>query len=154
MSHLKLYVDHRKNLTQPSFDDTIWDMVGDLDEMAALKDSPTWAAEAYRNAIASLKEWVRETDSRPRSWAHFFRWPGVVSNDYVQLLAARDDTALTIFVYWCMIMNRSPKRWFMEDWACRDSSAAIQAMRDSSSHVLALPREAINVWRQSKTCGR
>jgi hypothetical protein len=149
MSHLKQYVDYSKSLARPTLDTTIWDLVNELETMPSLDDGPKWAVEACRSAIESLKEWLQETNSRPRSWAAFLRWPGVVSNHYVQLLEAWNDAALIIFVYWCMIMNRCPKRWFMEDWACRDSDAAMRAMRDCSSHVLDWPREVLKVWKRS-----
>ncbi|KAK6220572.1 hypothetical protein LQW54_002017 [Pestalotiopsis sp. IQ-011] len=143
MSHLKVYVDIQKRLSQTALDGEIWSAVNALDDIPFVEDAPKWAIEACRDAIANLKDWVRETNGLPRSWTHFFRWPGTVSNDYVKVLANRDDAALLIFVYWCTIMNRSPKRWFMEDWACRDSQAAIASMRSKSTHLLDWPREVL-----------
>jgi hypothetical protein len=139
-SHIKLFMDNQRQLDRPTLEQDVWQGVTRLEEVSFLEGTPAWAIKACRDAILELKEWVRETDARPRSWANFLRWPGIVSDDFVRLLCDGDDSALLIFVYWCLLMHRSPKLWFMSDWAYRDARLAIKAMQDTSTELLDWPR--------------
>ncbi|KAH8196933.1 hypothetical protein TruAng_008890 [Truncatella angustata] len=142
-SPLKKFVDDRHILYQPIMDKEVWRRVSGLDGIGLAEDTLE-DAEACRQAIAHLKAWVQETDGHPRSWAHFFRWPGAVSDHFTNMLFGGHQRALVIFVYWCAIMHQSPKRWFMDGWASRSAHLAIDLMSTADDHLLEWPRSVLS----------
>ncbi|KAK9796898.1 hypothetical protein SCARD494_03981 [Seiridium cardinale] len=142
-SHLKLYVDNRQKSFRPSLEQDVWRSLDHLDAVIGVGGSRPDVTQACHSAVAVLKNWAKETDAYPRTWAHFLRWPGTVSEEFVKLLSEGNESALLVFVYWCTIMHRSPRRWFMKDWACRDARLATKAMNATWDCLLEWPRSVL-----------
>jgi hypothetical protein len=102
-----------------------------LDHLAATNkmwQDTTASYEGCRDAIAMLQSWLRLVRCRPCTWLHLVWWPGAVSEDYLSLLAKQHPVALVIFVHWCAVMSRAPKRWFMDGWAKRMAESALACL--------------------------
>lgn len=98
-------------------------------------------ADSIRQAFWELREWTFECQGNPRTWRHYLCWPAAVSEEYLTLLSEGDDTALLIFIYWCAILHRSPKRWFITAWSKRAALQAVGMLKADWSDVLAWPIE-------------
>ncbi|KAI2629956.1 hypothetical protein GGR54DRAFT_628357 [Hypoxylon sp. NC1633] len=95
---------------------------------------------ACTHSIAALKNWVIKVDGHPGNWAHFIGWPACISDQYLLALSDTHPVALVIFIYWCAIMHRSPKRWYMVGWANRAANAAMSCLGEEWDYLLEFPR--------------
>ncbi|VUC31065.1 unnamed protein product [Clonostachys rosea] len=77
------------------------------------------------DSIDKLESWLHLTAGQPRTWLHFIWWPGELSDEYIQLLSDKNPKAVIIFLHWCAIMAKAPKRWFVEGWAQRIAECAL-----------------------------
>lgn len=61
-----------------------------------------------------------------------FGWPWNVSEDFLQFLRARHPAALTIFLYYCIIMHSlEADYWFLDGWSARLGRVIATSLRDS-----------------------
>ncbi|KAI1267589.1 hypothetical protein F5Y18DRAFT_443342 [Xylariaceae sp. FL1019] len=94
-----------------------------------LAEHPDGTSETIRvhcqHALETLKWWVRAVNGAPRNWKHFILWPGSVTDTFVSALAKRQPVALLLYIYWCAIMYRAPRRWFADRWQRRVVGAAL-----------------------------
>ncbi|VUC35955.1 unnamed protein product [Clonostachys rosea] len=78
------------------------------------------------HAVHALYRWLLVTSGRPRTWRDFIEWPAAVSDEFLVLVQEqKHPAAVIILMYWCAIMSKAPKTWFIDDWAV---AAASQAM--------------------------
>ncbi|OIW22510.1 hypothetical protein CONLIGDRAFT_587349 [Coniochaeta ligniaria NRRL 30616] len=99
--------------------------------------------DVCQGAIAALQSWLRLVRCRPCTWLHFVWWPGAVSGEYLALLARQHPVALVIFVHWCAVMSRAPKRWFMDGWAKRTAEPALACLGPEWNDATAWARELL-----------
>lgn len=99
----------------------------------------------YNAAISSLQDWLVLTCGHPRSWIHLIWWPSNLESDYMALLARRERMALVIFTYWCAVMRKAPRRWFLDGWAVRVATPIIETLGHDLDDVLEWPRRALGL---------
>ena len=112
----------------PTWMAEVIDALNDLEKFNAADVSSDFKQEHRRNATNALRQWVLSMNGYPRAWTHFLWWPANVSKAYLKLLAACDSDALVVFLHWCAIMTRAPKRWFLDDWASTVAMAAVRGL--------------------------
>ncbi|KAI1407053.1 hypothetical protein F5Y13DRAFT_141936 [Hypoxylon sp. FL1857] len=124
-------------------DESIWNGVCRLDSLDYPGDTADTIRCACLHSVVALKQWVLTVDSHPRNWQHFIEWPAAVSVQYLSALSNRYPVALVVFVYWCSIMHRSPKRWYMVGWADRAATAAMKHLGEEWDYLLEFPRNIL-----------
>lgn len=97
------------------------------------------------HAIETLKWWVRFVDGAPRTWKHFILWPASVTDGFVTALKERQPVALLIYTYWCVVMQRAPKRWYANGWHQRVAAAAMSKIGPEYRALLEWPRLALSL---------
>ncbi|KAL7924463.1 hypothetical protein ACQKWADRAFT_286775 [Trichoderma austrokoningii] len=107
--------------------------------------SPLQSRAIYRDTLNKLQFWLRLSTCKPRTWLHFVWWPGAVDQEYLDLLARKDQMALVILVHWCAVMKSSPKKWFMEGWAENVSRPVIPQIGQEWDGVMEWPLSKIRV---------
>ncbi|KAI2470215.1 hypothetical protein F4781DRAFT_186488 [Annulohypoxylon bovei var. microspora] len=135
-------------------DDLTWNAVCCLDTLEHPVDTTDETRSACLQSIIALKEWVIKTDGYPRNWLHYISWPATVSGQYLSSLSHRHPVALVVFVYWCSIMHRSPKRWYMVGWANRAAGAAMKHLGGQWDAVLEFPRSLLAIEFKVNPCER
>ncbi|KAI1370363.1 hypothetical protein F4677DRAFT_457902 [Hypoxylon crocopeplum] len=121
-------------------DEDTWNAVLYLDSLDYPEDTTDETRCACLQSITALKEWVIKVDGHPGNWRDFIDWPAAISEQYLSALSHRHPVALVVFVYWCAIMHRSPKRWYMVGWANRAAIVAMGYLGEEWNHVLEFPR--------------
>ncbi|KAI0168878.1 hypothetical protein GGR52DRAFT_574104 [Hypoxylon sp. FL1284] len=124
-------------------DETTWNAVCGLDSLEYPADTTDETRSACLQSITALKEWAVRVDGYPGTWRQYIEWPAIVSKQYLDALSSRHPVALVVFVYWCSIMHRSPKRWFMVGWANRAADAAMRHLGKEWDAVLEFPRATL-----------
>ncbi|OTB10807.1 hypothetical protein K445DRAFT_322700 [Daldinia sp. EC12] len=134
-------------LTQPHshpsnfhMDKATLNMLACLDSLSYSEDTTDETKRACLQSVKALREWTNEVKGYPRNWRQFIDWPAAVSEQYLTALSQRHSTSLVIFVYWCAIMNRCPKRWYMIGWASRAATVAMRHLGEEWDEVLEIPR--------------
>lgn len=87
--------------------------IKNLDDFCTVEMNSSSDAETYSDAIRSLKLWAESVSCQPQSWHGLVEWPVTISDRYIQLLDGGDEFAAVIFCYWCAVMNRAPKRYYL-----------------------------------------
>jgi hypothetical protein len=139
-SPLKAFIDIRQSMDRYTLDDDTRRAVQRLGGVRVPDDAPEGAARACRPAVSELQAWGRRTDGHPRTWIHFVMWQGAVTDDFAALMSARYPVALLIFVYWCAIMHRTRKRWFLDGLWQRIACVAMAELGDAWDDMLEWPR--------------
>jgi hypothetical protein len=65
-----------------------------------------------------------------------------VSQEFVELLLMKQPVALLVYVHWCAIMHRTPRRWFMNGWDRRAADTAMSSMGPEWNALLEWPRSS------------
>lgn len=143
-SSLRDIVSNSESAISVTMDENVWQAVQRLASVHYPEGTPGRIVQTCRRAIAVLQSWVQETDGYPRSWLHFMLWPGSVSDDFVELLITKQPVALLIYIYWCAIMHRLPKLWFMNGWARRNAFLAMAELDANWDCFLEWPRGILN----------
>ncbi|KAI0899026.1 hypothetical protein F4806DRAFT_322555 [Annulohypoxylon nitens] len=128
---------------KPHLDSLTWSAICSLDSLEYPADTTDETKRACLYSVVALKEWVIETDGYPRNWLHYIIWPAAVSGQYLLLLSQKHPAALVIFVYWCSIMHRSPRRWFMVGWAKQTATVAMRHLGEEWDRFLEFPRKTV-----------
>ncbi|KAI0002673.1 hypothetical protein F4779DRAFT_126587 [Xylariaceae sp. FL0662B] len=142
-SPLMRFAGHYLSQRNLHLDESTWNAVCSLDSLDYPEDTADETRRACLQSIAALKEWVISVDGHPGNWHHFIQWPAAVSEQYLSALVRRHPVALVVFVYWCSIMRRSPKRWYMDGWANRAANVAMKHLGAEWNHVLEWPRSTL-----------
>lgn len=96
-------------------------------------------------AVFALGEWIAHIRGFPRSWAHLFPWPFVVTDEFLGLLRTRHPVALLILIHWCVVIHQAPKRWFLDVWAQRTARLAMLEVGDGWDDILEWPRRMLRL---------
>ncbi|KAI0151690.1 hypothetical protein GGR57DRAFT_471115 [Xylariaceae sp. FL1272] len=109
----------------------------------SLADYPDGTSEMTRahcqQALERLKWWARVVNGAPRNWKHFILWPGSVTDMFVSALIEGQPVALLLYIYWCAIMYRAPRRWFADRWQHRVVAAALTYLEPGYAGLLEWP---------------
>ncbi|KAI1473140.1 uncharacterized protein F4812DRAFT_40746 [Daldinia caldariorum] len=134
-------------LTQPHsrppnlhLDELTSNMLVCLDLLGYPDDTTDETKHACLHSVKALKRWIVEVNGCPRNWRQFIDWPAAVSEQYLTALSQKHATSLVIFVHWCAIMNRCPKRWYMVGWANRAATIAMRQLGEEWDRALEIPR--------------
>lgn len=128
------FINRRKLLAVQPIDSDAWIALQCLDDGITLSESQD--RETLLRAVRMLKEWTTMCNASPQQWKDYVIFPGMVPNDYLELLAMEDDFALLILVYWCAIMRLGPDRWFLQQWLPRTAALAETRMTGDWSDYL------------------
>ncbi|KAI1801327.1 hypothetical protein F4811DRAFT_464931 [Daldinia bambusicola] len=121
-------------------DELTLNMLVCLDSLGYPDDTTDETKYACRHSVKALKQWIVEVNGYPRNWRQFIDWPAAVSEQYLTALSQKHSTSLVIFVHWCAIMNRCPKRWYMIGWANRAATVAMRHLGEEWDQALEVPR--------------
>ncbi|KAI0505874.1 hypothetical protein F5B22DRAFT_660911 [Xylaria bambusicola] len=109
----------------------------------SLAEHPKMTSRSVRehceHALEKLKWWVRYVRGTPRIWRDFILWPGSVTDGFVTALMEKQPVALLIYIYWCVIMRRAPRRWYAESWHLRVANAAMSELGPEYAAFLEWP---------------
>ncbi|KAF2269420.1 hypothetical protein CC78DRAFT_574982 [Lojkania enalia] len=100
-------------------------------------------AETNRQAFWELREWALECENCPRNWRHYISWPGMITEEYLNLVEENDDIAILILIHWAAIMYTSPRRWFITTWAQRTAMMSIQKLKGDWGDLLTWPLSVV-----------
>ncbi|KAI3320115.1 hypothetical protein HD806DRAFT_507743 [Xylariaceae sp. AK1471] len=96
------------------------------------------------HARDKLRCWVQIVNGCPRFWKQFSMWPASVSDGFVRALTEKQPVALLIYVYWCAIMYREPRRWYTDGWHRRVAFAAMSKLGSEHDGLLEWPVMALS----------
>lgn len=147
-SQLRVYVDYRISRFKVTLDEELWRQLQRLDAIQFPDGTTEETIQACHHAVDVLKAWVREIGGHPYEWKHFWRWPGVVTKRFAQLVSARYPAALLIFIYWCAVMNGTPRRWYLDGWARRDGLLAMASLDATWDEFLDWPRQSFDPLKE------
>ncbi|OTB09361.1 hypothetical protein M426DRAFT_78281 [Hypoxylon sp. CI-4A] len=129
---------------QSHLDEQTWNAVCCLDALDYPEDTTEEARLSCVQAIAALKRWVAAVKGYPKNWRQFIDWPAAVSEQYLSALSNKHPVALVIFIYWCSVMHRSPRRWYMVGWTNRAATVAMKHLGPEWDLVLEFPRNVLS----------
>ncbi|KAI1772196.1 hypothetical protein F4818DRAFT_179272 [Hypoxylon cercidicola] len=130
--------------------ESTWNAICCLDSLGYPNYTTDETEFACVQSITALKEWVIHVDGNPGNWRQFIEWPATVPEEYLPALSSRHPVALIVFVYWCSIMHRTPKRRFLVGWANRAADAAMRHLGQEWDSILEFPRASLASPRASK----
>lgn len=122
----------------PIYDDSLSAM-NHLSMAAHPKHTSEIVRAHCEKALESLKWWAWSVNGVPQIWKHFIMWPGSVTDGFVAALGDKQPVALLIYIYWCTIMRRAPRRWYGDGWQQRVASAAMSELDRSYDELLEWP---------------
>ncbi|KAK1241198.1 hypothetical protein MKX08_001172 [Trichoderma sp. CBMAI-0020] len=143
-SRLLAAIKRRVEGEKPPWDDLAEQAISNL-QLINEASSPLQTRAVYRDALNKLQFWLRLSSCKPRTWLHFVWWPGAVDQDYLDLLARKDQMAMVVLVHWCAVMKSSPKKWFMEGWVENVSRPVIPQIGQEWDGVMEWPLSRIRV---------
>lgn len=91
-------------------------------------------------AAVVLEQWTMRIAGRPRRWQDVTSWPSCVSDHFLSLIAARDSAALAVIVHWFAIVDRAPRRWYLDGWALRAAAVVINDVGPEWEDLVEWPR--------------
>jgi hypothetical protein len=142
-SEMWTFINRRNKLALRPIDPTLLAAIQDLENSIAMSNSGD--KDVLMDAVQALKKWINMCHGSPHNWRYYCLFPGMVSEEYLQLLAEEDDSALLIMIYWCAVMRLGPKRWFFERWLIRASALAQAKLTGNWSDVLEWANTKLNV---------
>lgn len=140
-SELNNILERRRRRTlEPAESDDILQAIDQL----RLAEHPAHTSKTTRedcqHALERLKWWTRFVDGAPQIWKHFILWPGSVTDGFVTALMEKQPVALLIYIYWCVVMGRAPRRWYADSWHQRVALAAMSDLGPEYSAFLEKPK--------------
>lgn len=100
------------------------------------------------NAAVELEQWTTRIAGKPRRWQDVMSWPSRFSDRFFSLVAARDSAALAVIVHWFTIIDRAPRRWYMDGWALRAAAVIINDIEPEWEEFVAWPRRYFGLDRR------
>ncbi|KAI0465936.1 hypothetical protein F4859DRAFT_507706 [Xylaria cf. heliscus] len=135
----------RREIEEPPVQEDIMQAVDQL----SLAQHPEGTYETTRthceHAIETLKWWVRFVHSAPHNWKHFILWPASVTDGFVTALRENQPVALLVYIYWCVVMHRAPRRWYANGWHQRVTVAAMSRIGPKYRALLEWPSLALSI---------
>ncbi|KAI0109057.1 hypothetical protein GGR51DRAFT_512562 [Nemania sp. FL0031] len=95
------------------------------------------------HALGRLKWWTQYVQGVPRTWKHFILWPASVTDGFVTTLVEKQPVALLVYIYWCVVMHRAPRRWYADGWHLRVAVAAMSDLGPEYATLLDWPSLAL-----------
>ncbi|KAI0974620.1 hypothetical protein F4678DRAFT_383096 [Xylaria arbuscula] len=102
-----------------------------------------------RYALERLAWWTRLVHGAPQIWKDFILWPASVPDEFVSALTGKQPVALLIYIYWCVVMHRAPKRWYADGWHSRIVVAAMAELGSEYDALLDWPSLSLSVPRMN-----
>ncbi|KAI0425540.1 hypothetical protein F5Y09DRAFT_96740 [Xylaria sp. FL1042] len=96
------------------------------------------------HALERLEWWARVVNGTPQFWKQFILWPASVTDEFVTALEEKQPVALLIYIYWCVVMHRAPRRWYADGWHQRVAIAATSELGPEYRALLEWPSVALN----------
>ncbi|RYC58486.1 hypothetical protein CHU98_g7713 [Xylaria longipes] len=135
----------RREIDEPSAPEDVMQSINQL----SLAEHPEGTYETTRthceHAIETLKWWARFVHGAPRNWKHFILWPASVTDGFVTALREKEPVALLVYIYWCVIMHRAPRRWYANGWHQRVAVAAMSKIGPGYRALLEWPSLALSL---------
>jgi hypothetical protein len=141
-SEMWAFINRRNQLAHRPVDAGIWAAVQHLEDCIALSYCRN---SVLMDAVQALREWIEFCHGSPSNWKQYCLFPGMLSEEYLKLLADENDAALLIMIYWCSIMRLGPKRWFFDRWLTRASAMAQAKLTRDWSDVLEWSNTVVTV---------
>ncbi|CAI6051724.1 unnamed protein product [Clonostachys chloroleuca] len=103
-----------KRILQHRFppDEELMTAIGRL-EGACHAEATTSGSSVLQSTAQSLRQWAQFVSCQPKMWVHFFSWSAGVFEEYIEMLESGCGLANVIIVYWCAIMLRAPKLYYL-----------------------------------------
>lgn len=133
----------RQHRLRVPIDEQVISVIENLDDFCAAEMSSSADAKTYSDAIQSLKLWAESVACQPQSWHGLVEWPVTVSDRYIQLLDSGDEFAAVIFCYWCAVMNRAPKRYYLVGVMRKLEVATTTGLNGAWEALLQWPRKEL-----------
>ncbi|CAG9971410.1 unnamed protein product [Clonostachys byssicola] len=108
-------------------------------EGACHAKTTTSGSLVLQNTAQSLRQWAQFVSCQPKMWVHFFSWPAGVSEEYIEMLESGCGLARVIFVYWCAVMSRAPKLYYLIGTMDTLAHLAIKDLDGEFSELLEWP---------------
>lgn len=102
-------------------------------------------ADTRLMAAVALKALVQQSGGFPGEWGDLCSWPWCLSGEFMALLAAKDEAALVITIYWFVVMSRISSRWYLNGWAQRAVIASLRHVGPGWNDVLAWPKSQLGL---------
>ncbi|ROV94099.1 hypothetical protein VMCG_08223 [Cytospora schulzeri] len=99
-------------------------------------------------AAVALEKWIMKIVGRPRRWQDIMFWPSSVSDHFFSLIVARDSAALAVIVHWFAIVDRAPRRWYLDGWALRAAAVVMIHIGPEWEDLLVWPRRHFGFERE------
>ncbi|CAD6449347.1 62c7105a-8c59-4cc4-aeef-24b8e3c826eb [Sclerotinia trifoliorum] len=96
----------------------------------------------YEQAISSLKAAFKKMEGENDNPHLALEWGNVVSEEFVNLIKARDRFALVIVGFYCVIFNKVPQVWWINGWSRALFDVVWREVDHSYHEVLEWPRAA------------
>ncbi|KAI1109982.1 hypothetical protein F5Y14DRAFT_430504 [Nemania sp. NC0429] len=106
--------------------------------------TPKTTREDCQHALERLKWWAQFVDGAPQIWKHFILWPASVTDGFATALIEKQPVALLIYIYWCVVMGRAPRRWYADGWHQRVAIAAMSDLGPEYGAFLDKPKLILN----------
>ncbi|KAF2973073.1 hypothetical protein GQX73_g631 [Xylaria multiplex] len=118
----------RPEIAQPSEPDNSLQAMNELSQAEYPEDTLEETRTHCHHALESLKWWTRFVRGVPRNWKQFILWPASVTDGFITALVEKQPVALLIYIYWCVVMHRAPRRWYTDGWHQRVAFAAMSEL--------------------------
>ncbi|KAI8632048.1 hypothetical protein F5Y19DRAFT_383734 [Xylariaceae sp. FL1651] len=142
-SELSRLLESRRSVVKLSADDdALWAM-DQIDFAEHPEGTPKLIRRSCDHALERLKWWFHVVDGCPQFWKQFIIWPASVTEGFVAALTEKQPVALLIYIYWCAIMHRAPKRWYAYGWHRRVAFAVMSELGSGYESLLVWPRTAL-----------
>ncbi|KAI1312339.1 hypothetical protein F5Y03DRAFT_339900 [Xylaria venustula] len=119
--------------------------INQLNRVQHPEGTPEKTRRHCRDALERLAWWTRLVHGAPQIWKDFMLWPASVPDGFVTALTERQPVALLIYIYWCVVMHRAPKRWYADGWHSRIAVAAMAELGPEYDALLEWPSLSLSV---------
>ncbi|KAF2815626.1 uncharacterized protein BDZ99DRAFT_457601 [Mytilinidion resinicola] len=99
-------------------------------------------------AFEAFKTWVITCHGYPSVWRHYIDWPATIQTEFLNDIREEEDVPLLLLIYWCAIMYRGPRRWFMEVWLRRTATVVVKKLDGDWNQALVWPLETLQIIHQ------
>lgn len=102
-------------------------------------------------AAVSLKGWAQQNWASPSEWSGLCAWQWCLTPTFMSLLAGKDEAALVVVIYWCVMISRVSPRWYLDGWAQRAAIASLRHIGPGWDDMLAWPKSELGLDRVDET---
>ncbi|KAI1423632.1 hypothetical protein F5Y12DRAFT_520412 [Xylaria sp. FL1777] len=134
----------RRRFAEPSEPDDSLRAISQLSLAQHPEGTPETTRRHCQCALQRLEWWTRFVHGAPQTWKHFILWPASVTDGFVTALVEKQPVALLVFIYWCVVMHRAPRRWYANGWHQRVAVAAMSELGSEYWALLEWPSLTLN----------